>query len=272
VIRGSFLLFSALLLACQSKPKGTTLGAAGAEPNGANFCDLPGSVRFGIAGRTVAGGSSAGKLDFVRLPAGYCAHYFGNVANARQLRFAPGGELFVASPTKGTTGGGPNGRSAIVILPDDDRDGEADSTLTFVSGVAATQGMLFAEPYFYYQDLTKILRMPYASGDRVPSAAAELVTEFSGYQSDLHWQDARSRRRRHHLRQQWRRSGRAMRSLAPVSRRHSDARGQGGVSRLSQSHLRALPARTQLVLRRGACHGLQRGRGRSRKARADSSG
>jgi glucose/arabinose dehydrogenase len=188
VIRCSFLLLAALLLACQSKSRGGNEGVGGAEPSGPNFCDLPGSVRFGIAGRTVAGGSSAGPIDFLRLPTGYCAHYFGNVPNARQLRFAPGGELFVASPTKGTTGGGPGGRNAIVILPDDNRDGDADAPITFLSGLPATQGMLFADAHFYYQDLRKIMRVPYEKGDRAPRAASELVKEFGGYQSDLHWQ------------------------------------------------------------------------------------
>ncbi|MFZ5897151.1 MAG: PQQ-dependent sugar dehydrogenase [Myxococcota bacterium] len=189
MIRASLLLIGFSLLACQSK-KGSPpdQSVAGADSNGAFFCDLPGSIRFTTSGRSVAGGVSAGKLDFLRLPNGFCAHYFGNVGNPRQMRFAPGGELFVASPTKGTTGGGANGKQAVVVMPDDDRDGEADSTLVFAGGIPATQGMMFTETHFYYQDLTKILRVPYSSGDRAPSAAPEVVAEFKGYQSDLHWQ------------------------------------------------------------------------------------
>ena len=46
-----------------------------------------------------------------------CAHEFATVGNTRQFRFAPSGELFVASPTRHTTGGGPAGQAAIVVLP-----------------------------------------------------------------------------------------------------------------------------------------------------------
>src|SRR5947207_11625791 len=90
------------------------------------FCDLPGSVQFTTSGSVTVPGGDASSLSFLHLPVGFCAHTFGNVGNARQLRFAPGGELFVASPTTPTTDGGPNGQAAIVVLPDDDRDGNAD--------------------------------------------------------------------------------------------------------------------------------------------------
>jgi glucose/arabinose dehydrogenase len=162
-----------------------------ASPPFANFCDLPGSVRFTGGGVvTVAGGVGSQAVKFLHLPVGFCAHYFGNIGNARQLRFAPNGDLFVASPTKGTTSGGANGRNAIVILADDDRDGAADGPGTnFLFGIEATQGMLFANGYFYYQDFFKVLRIPYHSGDRMTSAVGELVadTHLAYYTSTLHW-------------------------------------------------------------------------------------
>jgi glucose/arabinose dehydrogenase len=126
------------------------------------------------------------------MPVGFCAHYFGNIGNARQLRFAPNGDLFIASPTKGTTSGGANGRNAILILTDDDRDGAADGpAITYLSGINATQGILFAnDGNFYYQDDAKIMRVSYRSGDRAPSGASALVTDMQagGYNtSPLHW-------------------------------------------------------------------------------------
>jgi glucose/arabinose dehydrogenase len=157
------------------------------------FCDLPGSVQFtasGIVTVTGADGSidpTAQKLMFLQLPAGFCAHWFGHVGNARQLRFAPGGELFVASPTKGTTGGGSGGQAAIVVLPDDDLDGVADSVLTFADNLPATQGLLFANDHFYYQNGTQIWRAPYAMGERVISPNRELVANITIFSSDLHW-------------------------------------------------------------------------------------
>ena len=185
-------------------------GAAGAAGNGSaggpigeiidasapflKFCDLPGSVRFtGTGIQTVSGGKGVASLAFLHIPQGFCAHYFGNIGNVRQLRFAPNGDLFVASPTKGTTGGGLNGRDAILVLPDDDHDGVADDPITFLSSLPATQGILFANDSFYYQDDYRLLRLPYRSGDRAPSALGEPIadthqTPTTGYYTSfLHW-------------------------------------------------------------------------------------
>src|SRR5690349_17902668 len=113
-LRCSFLL-AVLLAGCHgnnNQPDGG-LPDAGPLPDGSipHPCTLPGSVQFTSNGKNVVpGGQGADKLDFLTLPTGFCAHYYGSVGNARQLRFAPGGELFVASPTTGTTGGGPNGQ------------------------------------------------------------------------------------------------------------------------------------------------------------------
>jgi glucose/arabinose dehydrogenase len=169
------------------------------------LCSLPGTVVFGASGKTtVPGGTDPNPLDFLTLPAGFCAHYYATVPNARNIRFAPGGELFVASPTMATTGGGPGGQNAFVILPDDDGDGLPEAPITFMSfgspsaGAATNQGMAFAPGYFYYQDGayqdgspnpgTKIMRVPYAAGDRAPSGAPEQVADLSVYyNSMIHW-------------------------------------------------------------------------------------
>jgi glucose/arabinose dehydrogenase len=152
------------------------------------FCDLPGSVQFTDAGKvTVPGGTGSDVVTFLQLPAGFCAHYFATIRNARQMRFAPGGELFVASPTSGTTSNGAMGRSAIVVLPDDGGDGVADEPLTFLGNLPSTQGLLFANGFFYYQDHTKILRTAYSSGDRTPRGPSEEVIDVNVYSSLIHW-------------------------------------------------------------------------------------
>jgi glucose/arabinose dehydrogenase len=122
------------------------------------------------------------------LPAGFCAHYFGTVADARQLRFAPGGELFVASPTSATTGGDTIGALAgIVVLPDDNHDGYADTPVTFMSGLPSVQGLLFANGSFYYQNDVKIMSVPYHAGDRQPSATPTVFATITAQQAFEHW-------------------------------------------------------------------------------------
>ena len=160
-----------------------------ALPPPGTFCSLPGSVVFTPNGPEVVQGSDAStpSLAWLHLPVGFCAHYFGTSQMARQLRFAPDGHLFVASPSMGTTGGSNNGTNAIVVMPDDNHDGVADSNVTFLSGLPATQGLMFTGGYFYFQDLSTIKRVPFNNGDLSPSAAVELVTTVTVPQDSLHW-------------------------------------------------------------------------------------
>jgi glucose/arabinose dehydrogenase len=161
------------------------------NPDGAStrFCDLPGSVQFTDAGKTmVDGGMGADRIAFLTLPTGFCAHWFANVGNTRQLRFSPSGDLFVASPTTGTTGGGIGGQASILVLPDDDGDGVADPPITFLSMLPSTQGMMFAKGFFYYQNGAKILRQPFSPGDRQPTGTPVTVLDGTGwYTSGGHW-------------------------------------------------------------------------------------
>jgi glucose/arabinose dehydrogenase len=151
-------------------------------------CTLPGSIQHTASGVVVVpGGGTGPDLTFLQVPTGFCVHYYGTVPNARQLRFAPGGELFVASPTTSTTGGGPGGLSAIVVLPDDDHDGVADSTLTYLASLPSTQGLLFSGGFLYYQDATKIMRVPYATGQRTAPGAVQQVADITLYSSAIHW-------------------------------------------------------------------------------------
>ncbi|HSP99150.1 MAG TPA: hypothetical protein VL049_18160 [Candidatus Dormibacteraeota bacterium] len=158
------------------------------------FCDLPGSLRFTETGtELVPGGpANAPDLSFLHLPVGFCVHYYAQVGNVRQLRVAPGGELFAASPSALTTGGrGDQGLEAIIVLPDDDLDGTADTTITFLDDLLSTQGMMFANGHFYYQDGTRIMRLPYAAGDREPAGESEEVVDISQrtgrFEDRLHW-------------------------------------------------------------------------------------
>jgi glucose/arabinose dehydrogenase len=159
-----------------------------AMPPSSTFCKLPGSVVTDATGKhVVPGGAGQPDLTWLTLPQGFCAHYFANVPNARQLRFAPGGELFVASPVTSTTGGGPNGLAGIAVLPDDNKDGLADTQNLFLGQLASTQGLLFTEGFFYYQDGTRIRKMPYKSGDRLGVKPGDIAVDITVYTSGLHW-------------------------------------------------------------------------------------
>lgn len=155
-----------------------------------DFCSLPGSIRF-LEDRVevVPGGqSNEPDLSFVRAPTGFCVHFYADVPKPRAIKFAPGGELFVASPATATAGGGAPGRGEILVLPDDNVDGYADSAQPFFTNIRSTQGMMFHGGFFYYQNATKILRLPYDPGDRLPGGDSEMIADITIHTDGLHWQ------------------------------------------------------------------------------------
>jgi glucose/arabinose dehydrogenase len=157
-------------------------------PKGA-FCALPGSVIWTDQGHgVVPGAPSPEDLSWLTLPSGFCAHYYATVPDVRQLRVAPGGEVFATSPTAQTTGGNYlAGLASIVVLPDDNRDGVADSTHTFMGTLPNTQGLLFENGAFHYQDGPKVLSVPYKAGERLPTGTPQMVTTITAPQDALHW-------------------------------------------------------------------------------------
>ena len=168
------------------------------------FCDLPGSVLFGSGGSVtiVAGGVNAPSLSWLKLPSGFCAHYFAHADEVRQLRVAPGGELFVAAPSTPTAGGASGGPGAVVVFFDDNHDGYADGdslphsdgsaqNLTLFTSVASVQGLMFTPGFFYFQNGTQIMKVAYTTGQRGLKGTAESVVDVSMangmYVSSDHW-------------------------------------------------------------------------------------
>jgi glucose/arabinose dehydrogenase len=166
---------------------------ASMPPRG-TFCALPGSVLSTPQGLMVVPGgddASASNMTWLDVPPGFCAHFFAHVPHTRQLRFAQDGDLFVASPSTYTPGGSAeDGLGAVLVLPDDDHDGVADPQITFLPnaaagqpGISSTQGLMFANGYFYYEDVDPahpdtffIRRVPFQRGDRRPRSRVETVT------------------------------------------------------------------------------------------------
>ena len=149
--------------------------------------------------------------------------------------------------------------------------------LTFIGNLTATQGMTFADGYFYYQDSATILRVPFKSGDRAA------VGRVGGRDDDHRHavvgplsQGCRRRAGRDGLRHQRERSGRGVplqprpigARLQGLARRNEQRRGQ----RLPQPDRAAMRGRPQRMPRRGAREGRLRIHGRAREARRGSPG
>lgn len=86
-------------------------------PPGTTWCDLP-------------MGSDA-EVRGVTMPEGFCIRRFGRLAHPRVMKFSPSGDLFIASPGLTGPGGTGPGIDAIAVLPDDNRDGVADSVTPY---------------------------------------------------------------------------------------------------------------------------------------------
>lgn len=150
---------------------------ADAIPEPGTFCSLPGSLVATQQGNVImpgdAGFPNSSSLGWLTVPVGFCAHYFANVAHVRQLRFAPDGDLFAASPSAGTAGGSGDtpASGGVIVLPDDDHDGTADSQKTFIT-LSEVQGLASHGGNFYFQDGTTIhvVRWPRASVRCRPAA------------------------------------------------------------------------------------------------------
>ncbi len=155
-----------------------------------SYCALPGSLVSLAKGMAVVPGGAASLPDlssWMRVPPGFCAHYFGSVPETRQLRFSPGGDLFVASPSTPTAGGASGGMGKVVVLPDDNHDGLADPAMAYLNAMDSTQGLSFANGYFYVQNGVNIQRVAFRSGDRKPSSPVEAVTTITAQQTSDHW-------------------------------------------------------------------------------------
>jgi glucose/arabinose dehydrogenase len=183
----------ATLAACPG-PDDVALPPPSVIPSGP--CGLPGTILWESRGPTRVPGGPAHTPDisWMKLPVGFCAHVYATVPHVRQVKIAPSGELFAASPSQLTAGGGDGGLGAIVVLPDDDHDGSSDGPIRFVDHVAETQGMAFSpDGFFYYQDAAMVMRVPYHPGDRAPSSPGAMMIDVAAvvpHQPTLHWPKA----------------------------------------------------------------------------------
>lgn len=172
-------------------PKPTCTLTDIAPGTGGKFCELPGP-----------------EATDLHVPPEFCVREFTTtpIVEARVLRFAPNGDLFVAAPSMTTPGGATDGPGSIMVLPDDDGDGRADSALSYAGpsprngsqcatlegdpkNLACVHGLLFSGGYLYFARSDEVPRLPYAAGQRsVPAAGSELVATPGGSGiSDVRW-------------------------------------------------------------------------------------
>jgi glucose/arabinose dehydrogenase len=152
---------------------GTDDGSGGGAASGTG-----GSTNPGTGGGAVAPPSNscdnvpaASRIAAFTADAHFCLiRYAQDVAGARQLAFAPNGDLFVA-------GGG-----RIVVLYDTDGNGVSDTgeRSTFASMQGANHGLAITATHIYASSPSTVSRWTYAPGQRVSTGTAETVVRGIG--------------------------------------------------------------------------------------------
>ena len=200
------VLATLVVMACSSDPDGGVTQNDASSPGDAGdggdagpivSCtqvDLPTSTKKWCDTPSDAGDAG------ISVPAEFCIREYTTlpVHEARVMRFAPNGDLFVAAPSFTTVGAARDGTGSIVVLPDDDGDGRADTVLTYAGNLAdagpgdagsncsdtegdpgslaCVHGLAFAGDHLYFTRSDEVRRYPYKSGDRAaPTGPGELV-------------------------------------------------------------------------------------------------
>jgi glucose/arabinose dehydrogenase len=105
-------------------------------------------------------------IDEIRLPDRFKIEEFAsNLGSPRFMAFSPDGVLFVTIIDKGT----------VLALPDKDKDGKADTTITFVKGLNHPHGIAFYKGYLYIGETNQIVRFKYEGFDSPPGKKEVIV-------------------------------------------------------------------------------------------------
>ncbi len=94
---------------------------------------------------------SAGPIPSIpfQLPSGFTIHIFAQgLGNPRDLQFTPGGTLLVSNPTA----------NQVLVLPDTNHDGLADSQKVIIKGENHVHGLAFYHEKLYIADVDKVVR------------------------------------------------------------------------------------------------------------------
>ncbi|MDP3278435.1 MAG: hypothetical protein Q8Q09_24815 [Deltaproteobacteria bacterium] len=130
--------------------------------------------------------SSAPETQGVIIPAGFFARVYARIASPRSMSVAPNGDLFVTSPARGTPGGEGGGMGEIVVLSDDDRDGNPERH-TFATGLADVHSVAVRQGFVYFTTGATLWRTPYTVGLRAENPAIREQVLTYPTRDDTRW-------------------------------------------------------------------------------------
>ena len=112
----------------------------------------------------------------ITVPPGFQVDVFAApLASARFMTLDPAGTLLVSLPRQGR----------VVALPDDNRDGRADATLTVVDGLELPHGLAFHDGHLYVAEGGAVKRFRYDAANRKASEGRVIVPNLPA--GGNHW-------------------------------------------------------------------------------------
>jgi glucose/arabinose dehydrogenase len=106
------------------------------------------------------------------VPEGFTVSLFADqLPMARFMALAPNGDIFLSQPVSRTAG-------LITVLRDSDRDGVAETRMTFASGLNRPFGLAFWKDYLYVGNNDSVVRFSYRAGQTAAEGAPEKIADL----------------------------------------------------------------------------------------------
>jgi glucose/arabinose dehydrogenase len=113
-----------------------------------------------------------------RVPQGFSVNVFAEgLDHPRWLAVAPNGDVFLAESDEGK----------VTVLRDADRDGKAEVTSTYITGLNKPHGLAFHGNALYIGDIRAIWRVPYRTGDLEAKTRKPVTRPGALGTAGFHW-------------------------------------------------------------------------------------
>ncbi|WP_394649021.1 PQQ-dependent sugar dehydrogenase [uncultured Deinococcus sp.] len=121
-------------------------------------------------------GLASAQTPDLKVPDGFkVSLYAEGLSQPRFMAVAPNGDIFLSEPRSGT----------VLVLPDRNKDGKADSKATFASGLNQPHGLAFHNGYLYVANTDGVVRFAYKPGDTKATGSAQKLVSLPG--GGGHW-------------------------------------------------------------------------------------